>query len=213
MKNTVFFDFDGTIVNCQKFQIFRLKEIMLNHNVDVSNINFLDLIGPPLVNTFSKYIKDATPQEVLEEYNKTFDPQKINGIFLFDGIEELLINLKQIGYNIVIVSLQFRDIIMAQLKYLGIDNLISAVYCDSPETAYKSKSEIVQKLLLNKTFNKEEVLLVGDTVNDVLAGRENDVDTVGVNWGYGNIKPEEVTYLVDDTMQLFSLLNRLKSGA
>ena len=213
MKNVIFFDFDGTIVNCKDFQIERLKTIMLNHNVDISKINFLELIGPPLVNTFEKYIKDEDPKKVLLEYNQTFSPNEIKNIYLFDGIKELLNNLKQIGYKICIASLQVLDVISAQLKYLGIEQSIDSIFCDSPEKAYKSKTQIVREILDKKLFSKKEILVVGDTVNDVLSGKENGVDTVGVSWGYGQLKKQDVTYLVHNTMQLFDLLKQLKSDA
>ena len=81
MKKYIFFDFDGTIVDCQKFQIERLKNVFKKYNVDIKNIDFLTLIGPPLYNTFLKYMGKDKAQEVLEYYNNSFNPQNIDNIY------------------------------------------------------------------------------------------------------------------------------------
>ena len=212
MKNTIFFDFDGTLIDCEKFQTNRLKAILQNHNVDTSSINFRDLIGPPLANTFSYYIKDQNVDDVLKEYNNTFDPKLLDGVYLYDGIIDLLKDLKKIGYKICVVSLQFKDIVEAELKYLKIESLIDEIYCDSQKTAYSSKADLVEDVLLSQNIKKEDIVFVGDTSNDVMAGKNNDIVSVMVGWGFGKTT-DEADYVAENTMQLYSILKSLKNGA
>lgn len=209
MSKIILFDFDGTIVDCQRFQIARLKNVFMHFGVDIKGIDFLKLIGPPLYNTFSKYISREKAQEVLDYYNNSFDPKKIRDIKLFDGIKRMLIDLKKDGHNVCLTSLQFDSVVKAELKYLGIADLFDNVYCDDAQTAYKTKVDLVADVLNYKGYNIEDVVLVGDTDNDVIAGTKNNLFTVAVKWGYGDVDNAKVDEVISKPGQLVSLVNRL----
>ena len=213
MKNIIFFDFDGTLVDCEKYQTQRLKQIFQKHNVDTSNINFKELIGPPLFNTFLKYIKNEDPNKVLEEYNNTFDPNFLQGISVFGGVVELLKNLRKLNYKICVVSLQLKKIVDAELKYLNLKSYVDEVFCDSVKKPYKSKIDLVNDVIIKNNFKKSEIVFVGDTYNDVVAGKQNNILSIGVLWGYGNIKQQDVDFVAKDSVQLFDILKSLKEDA
>lgn len=213
MKKILFIDLDGTIMDCEKFQISRLKSVMENHNVNTRCINFVELIGPPLSLTFEKYIKDASPKEVLNEYNNSFDKNKMDGVHLYEGMSELLEYAKQLDYKICLVSLQIKSVVEAQLKYFKIDKFFDYVFCDSLQTTYKSKSDLVKDSVALHNFKTDEIVFVGDTYNDVMAGKKNNITSIAVEWGYGNVSKDEADYVAKDAMQLQDLLLKLKNGA
>lgn len=213
MKTTIFFDFDGTLVDCERFQTQNLKKVFEKYHVKTSKINFKELIGPPLVNTFKTFIKTENPQKVLKEYNDAFNAKDIKDIFLFDGILDLLKTIRKLEYKIYVVSLQVKEIILAELKYLNLTDLIDGVFCDDPQKAYTSKSDLVKDVLQQEKLNIQEIVFVGDSINDVSAGKKNNILTIGVNWGYGNLKMSDVSYLVNNTMQLKELLKTIKNDA
>lgn len=210
MKNIIFFDFDGTLIDCSEFQTNKLKSVMLNHGVNISKINFLELIGPPLSLTFEKYIKDVPSKQVLEEYNNTFKPEMLKGIFLYDGIKQMLEFVRKLGYKICVVSLQLANIVEAQLNYLGIRNLIDDYFCDNVEKGFKSKIDLVKQVLMGEGFNKEEIVFVGDTINDILAGKNNGITSIAVSWGFGKVTEKEADFVVNDVKELENTLKRLK---
>ena len=210
MKNVIFFDFDGTLIDCSEFQINKLKSVMLNHKVDISKINFPELIGPPLSLTFEKYVKDVPSKKVLEEYNNAFSCETLNGIRLYNGIKEMLEFARNLGYEIYVVSLQVKRIVDAQLDYLGIKNLVDGCFCDSVETCFKSKVDLVKSVLENNQFNQDEIIFVGDTINDILAGKNNGITSVAVSWGFGNVSKKEADFVVNDVRELEDILKHEK---
>ena len=210
MKKYIFFDFDGTIVDCQKFQIERLKNVFKKYNVDIENIDFLTLIGPPLYNTFLKYMGKDKAQEVLEYYNNSFNPQNIDNIYLFDGVKEMLQNLKTQGYVLCLTSLQLYSVVEPELKYLGILDYFDYIFCDDVERAYKSKVDLIADVISKNNIDKNNVVVVGDTINDVLGGTKNNLYTIGVNWGYGKIKKEQVSAVVKSPNELLTHILNLK---
>lgn len=210
MLKTIFFDFDGTVVDCQEFQISRLKNVFKHFGVDTNGVDFLKLIGPPLYNTFSKFMGKQKAQEVLSFYNSSFNPNNISGIKLFDGIKQMLTDLKNDGHTLCLTSLQFDTVVNAELNYLGITKLFDKVYCDSPDIAYKTKIELVADVIDYGGYKKEDIVLVGDTDNDIAAGIKNNLFTVAVNWGYGDVKEDDVDAVISTPKQLVSLVNQLE---
>jgi phosphoglycolate phosphatase len=56
----------------------------------------------------------------------------------------------------------------------------------------------------------EEAVMVGDSINDIQAGRLAGIRTIGCSWGYGN--PEELDvadYLADTCGDVFSIIQSL----
>ncbi|MBQ7603276.1 MAG: HAD hydrolase-like protein [Clostridia bacterium] len=209
MKKAIFFDFDGTIVDCQKFQIARLKSVFMHFGVDTKGIDFLKLIGPPLHNTFSKYMGVEKAQEVLEYYNASFNPNKIIGIKLFEGIKRMLADLNKKGYEVCLTSLQFDGVVRAELKHLKIEDMFSNIFCDDEKRAYQTKVDLIADVLDYGGYNPQDVVVVGDTENDVIGGTKNSLFTIGVLWGYGNIDKNAVDEVVKTPEQLVEVIENL----
>ena len=210
MKKYIFFDFDGTIVDCKKFQIERLKDVFKKYKVDISTIDFLTLIGPPLYNTFSKYISKDKANEVLQYYNNTFDANNINNIQLFAGVKQMLNALKKQGFILCLTSLQLYSVVKPELDYLNILNCFNNVYCDDVTKAYKSKVDLIADVINNNNIDKNQVVVVGDTINDVIGGVQNNIYTIGVNWGYGNIDKTQVDAVVNTPAELLQHILSIK---
>lgn len=210
MKKYIFFDFDGTIVDCKKFQIERLKDVFKKYKVDISTIDFLTLIGPPLYNTFSKYISKDKANEVLQYYNNTFDANNINNIQLFAGVKQMLNTLKKQGFILCLTSLQLYSVVKPELDYLNILNCFNNVYCDDVTKAYKSKVDLIADVINNNNIDKNQVVVVGDTINDVIGGVQNNIYTIGVNWGYGNIDKTQVDAVVNTPAELLQHILSIK---
>ena len=210
MKKYIFFDFDGTIVDCKKFQIERLKDVFKKYKVDISTIDFLTLIGPPLYNTFSKYISKDKANEALQYYNNTFDANNINNIQLFAGVKQMLNALKKQGFILCLTSLQLYSVVKPELDYLNILNCFNNVYCDDVTKAYKSKVDLIADVINNNNIDKNQVVVVGDTINDVIGGVQNNIYTIGVNWGYGNIDKTQVDAVVNTPAELLQHILSIK---
>ena len=57
---------------------------------------------------------------------------------------------------------------------------------------------------------KENLVMVGDSIYDILGAKYHNIPAIGVSWGYGNV--QEMTdagamTVVDSTEQLLTLLN------
>ena len=209
MKDFVFFDFDGTIADCRQFQVDRLKKLFLKYGVDTKNIDFLELIGPPLYNTFAKFMGKQKAQQVLQDYNSTFSFEDPQGFCAFEGVPQMLIQLKSLGFKIALTSLQHQNIVHTELKFLGLQNVFDAIFCDTPQKAYRSKSELIADALKQTKLDPNRVVVVGDTIFDVQGGTQNRLCTIGVSWGYGKIDQQSVNFVASTPQQLLKILESL----
>jgi HAD superfamily hydrolase (TIGR01549 family) len=91
-----------------------------------------------------------------------------------DTFEFIKLNYKR--YNLHIVSgADEKD-----LKYIC-NNLDLTKYFLSINGSPKIKSKIVKEILENNNYKKEETILIGDSINDYEAARDNKVEFYGYN--------------------------------
>lgn len=72
--------------------------------------------------------------------------------------------------------------------------------------ARKPSPEPVLKLLTDFGVPRERAVIIGDSINDVAAGKGAGVTTVGCTWGYGELSEiADADYLVDSYDALVAL--------
>ena len=183
MIENVLFDFDGTMANSDKLQVPVLKKLFKQNGLDVEKIDFIPLIGPPLILTFEKFFGKENANDILNQYLKIYEETEIKDITLVKDITKVLETLKQNGKKLYTTSLQMKEICKRQLDFLGISKFFDDVVGDNPQKPYREKAtlifDIVEKLGSNKTA------LVGDTNYDMVAGLKVGIKCFGVTWGYG----------------------------
>ncbi|MBQ8761692.1 MAG: HAD hydrolase-like protein [Clostridia bacterium] len=183
MIKTILFDLEGTMIHSSETQIPVLKKLFEYFNVDITNINFRTLIGPPLICTFENYFGKENSKLAVEKYIEIFNNLEIENISHIKGIENCLSYLKNKGYTLNTVSLQMQEICERELKILDLYKYFDNVYGDNPEKPHYSKGEIIKETA--DKFEKETAVMVGDTKFDVQAGLSCGLNAIWVNWGYG----------------------------
>lgn len=99
----ILFDLDGTITDSSEGITKSAAYALKSYGIHVDDLNTLRcFIGPPLVESFKKYFKfnHEDAKEAVEIYREYF---RETGIFqnkVYDGIEELLLNLKKAGKSL-----------------------------------------------------------------------------------------------------------------
>ena len=76
-----------------------------------------------------------------------------------------------------------------------------------------SKKDVLEEVFLrNKNLRKEDSLLIGDTVYDVLGAKYAGISCIGVSYGFGNVeemKKAGAIAVIDDILELIDLLKSL----
>lgn len=187
----VIFDFDGTVVDTGEGIIKSLQysfEQMGRKIPDMSDLK--KFIGPPVYYSYTHFY--GVSEDEVEAYIKKYrERYKIKGIYecaLYDGMVELLRELKSRGVKLGIASSKPEHLIYSVADYLKITELFDAIAgVKSDNSRHSSKKDIILEAMeMLGADKKEKVLMVGDRCFDIDGAAGAEVKSCGALWGYGN---------------------------
>jgi 3-amino-5-hydroxybenzoic acid synthesis related protein len=210
LKKGVVFDFDGVIINSFEVQKRALKE---SYNIVVG-------VGEPSVEEFFSYSGDSLenifrkmnlPLDMVKFYNE-ISRQQLDCIYIYDGMRELLQNLREQGYNCGLCTGKNRKRTIEILKKLDLEMFFDTIICSDDVRRPKPHPDSLELVLKNIGITKESVVMIGDAPNDIICAKSIDVKVIGVSWG--EIKKEILVqehpdYIVDTVDELFDRLKYL----
>ncbi len=209
--NTVLFDLDGTLVDSNELIIFSFKKTLEKFNPDVrySREQIIDMIGPPLAETFS-YINTNPKiiQEMIDFYRYVYKENEFAYISIYDNVIQMLDILKAKGFNLGIVTTKFKESAIPSIKHFGLDQYITHYsFLDTVDEHKPSPKPIYH--VLNSFKNVEKAIMVGDNVSDILAGKNAGILTCGIEWSLAKdkIKALNPDYWINNYMDLVKIIN------
>ena len=174
----IYFDLDGTLIDSKKRQFLLFLELigdnLFNYeqywNVKRNNISQKDLL--------KKYFnyKNVDIIKFKDSWNKKIEEiNRLNIDEPFPGITELLEKLSYKKELFILTARQYPDRVHDQLDRFGWLHYFKEILVTSQRV---SKASLVNKSNLNK-FD----ILVGDSIDDIAAGKELGLKTVAVTTG------------------------------
>jgi phosphoglycolate phosphatase len=105
---------------------------------------------------------------------------------LYPGVIETLQKLAETGLQMAVITNKNEDLCLLLLEDLGIAGLFSAA-CGG-DTYPERKPSPLPLLSMATQLNvaPQHCLMIGDSCNDIEAGRRAGMRTVGCSWGYGS---------------------------
>ena len=177
------FDFDGTLVNTIDSLAYVFINALKYFDIDCNENECLEFIRQPLDKTW--YDKGGTKEnwdEFVKQINfylNTKETVEHSKIF-FDTIE-VLSKLKDNGKTLGIVTSNNVPHVKEVCEFLKIDTNLFSVYVGNEHTKNtKPDPEPILKAIefLPTKYNKNEIVYVGDALNDCLAGVRAGIDAI-----------------------------------
>ncbi len=209
----IVFDYDGTLHHSLPLYRSALEQVM-------QEMNALGL-NPQGVLTERKITRwlGMTPDQMWREFMPGLDPDlqrrfsrdigqwmvrktgQLGG--LYDDVEETLLVLRNRGWRLMILSNAKQAYLDAHRQTFGLDRFFDG-YLAAEAFGYLPKWKIYRNIERNEAVTQ---LVVGDRLDDVIAGVRNGVPVVGCGYGYGdrlelygaNIRIEQFSELLDLT--------------
>ena len=187
MEKAVIFDLDGTLIDS-------LPDILQNVNLTLkefgaplrTNIEIRQFIGNGARNLVKSSFGDITEEQLDERlafYNEKYTNSGSPKTKLFDGVEELLLVLKERGYKLAILTNKPQrttdEVYSKYLSFANFDMVVgqsSTVKCKPDKTATLN---ILEKL----NVKKENAVFIGDGETDVLTSINAGIKNISVLWG------------------------------
>ena len=209
MYNTVIFDLDGTLLNT-------LEDLTDSVNYALGKFGYplrtIDEIRRFVGNGVKVLMDLAVPKgtsaedtaKCLEVYRKHYSENLQNKTGPYDGIPEMLNNLKEMGIKLAVVSNKYDSAVKALCKDYYKDYIQVAIG-ESQGVAKKPAPDSVFAALKELGATQEEALYVGDSDVDVHTAHNAGLKCVGVTWGFRNreiLKAEGADYIIDKPEEL-----------
>ena len=198
VKNIIF-DLDGTLVDSKRDIAAAQRWVLVQLGVHSYQPEELyPLIGKPLSETFSTLLPADLHEripEAIELYKDYYPPRALDTTTLFPGVKETLETLKGRGIRLATATTKLSAGTRRVLIHFGIAEHFAQIQ-GSDNIPFKPDPFIITKILEDQSWEKGDTLMVGDTDNDILAGKRADVPTCGVT--YGSLTKEQIEQLNPD---------------
>jgi phosphoglycolate phosphatase len=180
----VLFDLDGTVIDSSP-GIYACFEYALDH-VGVPPLSRQQLkqyIGPPLERTFPVIAPEAS-DAALEAYRDRYARLGYAECSLYDGIVDAIDTIIDAGHILAIATAKIEHATLQVLDHLGITDRFAVIAATRPDIGRSAKPEVVRFAL--EQLGDADAVLIGDRIHDVEGADDNDIDCIGVLWGFGD---------------------------
>lgn len=210
----ILFDFDGTLTDSKEGITKSVQYALSKFGISVDNLDKLDkFIGPPLIDSFMEYCnfsrEDA--EAAVEYYRDRFSKKGIHEHRAYEGVRNLLIKLKENGFNLFVATSKPTVYASGMLKDLKLFSYFHAVVGCELNGIRNKKGEVINYVIDKYNLdNKKDIIMVGDRSHDIIGAKENGIDVIGVTYGYGSeeeLKGSGATYLAESTEDIFKIVN------
>ena len=213
MITTIFFDFDGTLINTNNVIIESWQHTYkhyLGKEMPVERI--VSTFGEPLLLTMAREFPEVDPSESAEEYRAYQREYADRLVESFDGISELLTELKKAGYKIGIVTSRTRVSANHYLDMFDLKGFFDdMVTCDDTDI-HKPNPEPLLLAIKRMGVTKDECIMIGDGPFDIKCANNAGVKSVLVGWritGQSSmIKDAKEDFNIEEPMELLEILKK-----
>ncbi len=147
------------------------------------------LIGPPLVETFGKLLPDPTKKNIeraIVLYRERFTDVGIFENSVYPGIQKALESFRHMGVSLYLATSKPHVFANRILQHFELDHLFKGIYGSELDGTRQDKTGLIQHLLATEGIFRQHTTMIGDRSHDITGGKANNLQTVGVLWGYGN---------------------------
>jgi phosphoglycolate phosphatase len=189
------FDLDGTLVDSSNTLANAINYVRGKLNLNpLTKEDIIYHINDPETN-WARYfygvdeIKPIYEEWFKEYYTKNHDKE----LTLFDGVKDMLKELKQKGIKLALATNGYRDSTQKALKHLKIDGYFDLVVTFEDVKAPKPAPDMLFKILKNLNETPQNAIFIGDSQRDFLASKNANIEFIGVDFINGRSDAKEVT--------------------
>jgi len=209
----ILFDLDGTITDSGEGITKSVQYALKYFDIIENNLDDLHkFIGPPLKESFKEYYKfdEEKADLALVKYREYYADKGIYENSLYDGIIELLDALKKNNKTIILATSKPEVYAKQILEYFKVDKYFTIVAGSNFEETRVKKGDVIKYALESaKISDLSKVIMVGDREHDIIGAKENNIKSIGVTYGYGDVielTQARADYIANSTNQLLNII-------
>jgi phosphoglycolate phosphatase len=211
----IIFDLDGTILDSSDEVMLCLADAFEKESLQIDKSRLThNIIGPPLtimVKTILDSLTDEQVVKVVDNYNKIYDSDKYNYSKMYDGMFELLIELKSLKKKLFMATNKPHFSTQRLIKKFNL-TMFDGIYAfDMYQDRLISKKEMVSQIIEKYNLEKSKIIMIGDAIGDINAAKANNIESIGALWGYVDNKQSKIdnaNYLAKTVQDLSQSLEK-----
>ncbi|MFV5404979.1 HAD-IA family hydrolase [Acinetobacter sp. 228] len=191
MIKNILIDLDGTLtdpkVGITTSARYGLEKI--GHPIS-DEINIDWIIGPPLKASLAKILNveadHVLAEQALMAYRERFAVKGLYENHVFEGVAETLAELKRRGYRLFVATAKPTVYAKQILEHFDLAQYFTEIYGSELNGERTNKAELIQYILAQQQLQADQCMMVGDREHDIFGARQNGMETIAVNYGYGS---------------------------
>lgn len=216
MKTLVIFDLDGTLLNT----IHDLGEAC-NHALRKMGFSqhpipaYNYMVGNGVRKLMERAQPDAdaeTIDRLLEYFREYYDSHNTEHTKPYNGIPELLAELKARGVAIAVASNKYESATRSIVHHYFPDIEFASIQGQVPGRPTKPDPSVIFDILSMHPTPKSQVLYAGDSGVDMEAARRACVESIGVSWGFrpvSELRANLADHIVNQPSEILAHLSDL----
>lgn len=204
MIKAFLFDMDGTLTDSEKYY----TEGTFNWVNKIKNISLKDIypiIGTNMDETYKilSNISGLSYDEVIKLNTEYFVNHPINyNDYIFDDVKDVLNILMNKGYKLALCSLSERWMVEQFIKDCKFENVFDVILSDDEVKNSKPNPEIYLKAIELLNIKSDEAIVIEDSCNGILAGKNANMKVYARNASRYNIDQSRADYIFNDMHEI-----------
>ncbi len=207
MIKAVLFDLDGTLIDTNELIISSFNHTFKTlKNEDKTREEVISWFGEPLHITMGKFFSDTDKAiSTYRDYNLKNHNERIS---LYDNTKEMLDELKKLSLKIGIVTSKNKTTAIRGIEFLGIKDYFDVMITSDDVKNHKPHKEPVLKALEVLNINPSNSLMVGDSIYDIMSGKDAGSKTCGVMFSLMKEKLLDIKadYYVENLIEILDIV-------
>lgn len=199
----ILFDLDGTLMNTLEDLTDSTNHILTTNNFPKRTIKEIrTFVGNGIKKLIERAVPENTSKEIIEKcYKEMVSYYKEHSLIKtapYSGVIDLIKNLRSKGIKIGIITNKVQnsaEIIVDKFFKNSIDLVIG----DNKKFPLKPNPDSINAAIEHFNVSKEETIYIGDSEVDLLTGKNANVKTIAVLWGF-----RDKNFLVEKGGKIFA---------
>lgn len=187
MYKAVIFDLDGTILNTLDDLFYSTNFALEKHNLKTRTYEEIRcFVGNGVRVLIEKAVGKEYQhlvEEVITEFKNHYKDHSLDHIREYDGIKELLYELKRKGLKLAVVTNKFNLAAQSIIKDY-FPGIFDVVLGETKELNRKPHPDMCNYVLQKLKVSSTEALYVGDSEVDVLTANNANLKCISCSWGF-----------------------------
>jgi len=209
----VLFDLDGTLTDPAEGIVRCIQHSLATLQMECPPTEeLIRYIGPPLRELFISvcgFADDALIERAVEVFRERFSTVGLFENIPYSEVPSMLQRLDSDSYRLFVATSKPRVFAERILEHFELAHHFEEIHGNDLEGSLDDKSELLRELLVNRSLNPKETIMVGDRKYDVIAAKSNSLVSIGVTYGYGSsseLTAAGVDYLCHSPNEVVSVI-------